>query len=62
MANSSIESFAEKRGVLVSRVDHPVVIQYGEEHLRLSPRGQTKALIRRLLPAELPPGVTYVER
>lgn len=55
-------SFAEKFGVLASRVNHPVVIEYGEGHLRVSPRTVTKPVLRRLLPDRMPDGITFIPR
>lgn len=61
MAAQTNTSFAEKTGVLVSRLSHPVVIQYGKEEFRLSPRETSKPVLRRLL-GKLPAGVTFVPR
>ena len=55
-------SFAEEYGVLVSRVSYPVPVAYDDGHLRISPRGTTQKLLRRLLPAELPDGITFIPR
>lgn len=60
--NASLADFAEKSGVLVSRVAHPVIVEYGDGHINLSPRGTTQPLIRRLLPSRLPAGVTFIAR
>lgn len=58
----SISTFAEKLAVLVSRETYPIVVEYGDGHIRVSPRTATKPLIRRLLPDTLPPGLTLVAR
>jgi hypothetical protein len=49
----------EPRVVLVSRLNYPVVVKYGNESLRLSPRGLTRPLVKRLL-GDLPAGVSAV--
>lgn len=49
-------------GILVSKLDHPVVIAYGDRQLRLSARGQTGLLNKRELSKALPSGVIFVSR
>lgn len=57
-----VDSFREPQGVLVSRVQNPITVEYGDGHLRVSPRGTTGVLLRRLLPARLPAGLSFVPR
>lgn len=43
--------------LLISRLDHPEMIQYGDGKIRLSPRASTKVPDRNLLQEDLPRGV-----
>lgn len=56
---SSIAHLAEKTGRLVSRLGHPVTVQYGTSSIRLSPRSTSLPLTLRLL-GTLPQGVSAV--
>lgn len=59
VATPSVASVAQL-GVLLSRLDYPVTVTYGERQIRLSPNGRTETLNRALLPEALPAGVTFV--
>lgn len=58
----SLSGAKEVFGILVSKLEYPVVISYGEEQIRLSSRGQTGILEKRLLTGSLPLGVVFVPR
>lgn len=48
-------------GVLVSRLDHPVVISYDDDTIVISPRGTTQLLAKSKLGA-LPSGIGFQQR
>lgn len=52
---------AEEIGRLVSRLPHPVIVDYGSEKLRLGARGQTNPTLIRSLIGTLPTGVQFVK-
>lgn len=52
-----LEEKTVKPGLLISRVDKPVTLKYGEDEIRLSPRGQEKVADVNKLENPLPNGL-----
>lgn len=49
-------------GILVSKLDHPVIFAYGGSKIKLSARGHTGLLNKGALSEPLPAGVIFVSR
>lgn len=49
------------KGFLRNRLDHQVIISYGDDTIALSPRGQSNILAKEKL-GSLPAGVVFVQQ